>query len=100
MEAGALTTPGGRSFDDRPPSARLVDPVFRLGLRVLAALILAIIVFFFVFLIRKANPAIARFGVFGFTFGSPWDVSRAHFGAWPLVAGTLLSSAIALVIGV
>jgi phosphate ABC transporter permease protein PstC len=100
MEAGSLTAPGGRSLDERSPAARLADPVFKWGLRVLAALILALIVFFFIFLIRKAHPALAKFGIFGFTFGSPWDVSRAHFGAWPLLAGTLISSAIALVIGV
>ena len=100
MEAGTLTSTGGRSFDERSSGARLADPVFRWGLRALAALILALIVFFFLFLIRKAHPALSQFGVFGFTFGSPWDVSRAHFGAWPLLAGTLISSAIALVIGV
>src|SRR5256885_5466396 len=100
MEAGTLTSPGGRSFDERSSGARLADPVSRWGLRALAALILALIVFFFLFLIRKAPPALSQFGVFGFTFGSPWDVSRAHFGAWPLLAGTLITSAIALVIGV
>src|SRR4051812_34971006 len=99
MEAGTLTAPGGRSLDERPSSARLADPVFQWGLRVLAALILGLIAFFFYFLIKKAHPALDKFGVFGFTFGSPWDVSRAHFGAWPLLAGTLISSAIALVIG-
>src|SRR3954447_24954501 len=100
MEAGTLTATGGRSLDERSSAARLADPVFRWGLRVLAALILGLIVFFFYFLIRKAEPALSKFGVFGFSFGSPWDVSRAHFGAWPLLAGTLISSAIALVIGV
>src|SRR3954449_6215381 len=100
MEAGTLTSPGDRSFDERSSGARLADPVFRWGLRALAALILALIVFFFLFLIRKAHPALSKFGVFGFSFGSPRDVSRAHFGAWPLLAGTLITSAIALVLGV
>src|SRR3954454_14999572 len=100
MEAGTLTAPGGRSLDERASAARLADPFFRWGLRVLAALILGLIAFFFYFLIRKAEPALSKFGLLGFTFGSPWDVSRAHFGAWPLLAGTLISSAIALVIGV
>src|SRR5438270_1024496 len=101
MEAGTLIAPpDGRSLDERSSAARLGDPIFRWGLRALAALILGLIVFFFIFLIRKADPALSKFGVFGFTLGSPWDVSRAHFGAWPLLAGTLISSAIALVIGV
>src|SRR3954449_2307485 len=100
MEAGTLTSPGDRSFDERSSGARLADPVFRWGLRALAALILGLIAFFFYFLIKKAHPALSKFGVFGFSFGSPRDVSRAHFGAWPLLAGTLISSAIALVLGV
>ena len=101
MEAGALSqVAAGRSLDERSSASRMADPVFRWGLRVLAALILGLIAFFFYFLIKKAHPALDKFGVFGFTFGSPWDVSRAHFGAWPLLAGTLISSAIALVIGV
>ena len=100
MEAGTLTTPRGHSFDERSRASRLGDPIFRWGLRVLATLILAIIVFFFIFLIRKAHPALAKFGIFGFTFGSPWDVSHLHFGAWPLLAGTIITSAIALVLGV
>jgi phosphate ABC transporter permease protein PstC len=101
VEAGSLPIPtGDRSLDERSSASRLADPVFRWGLRVLAALVLALIVFFFVFLINKAQPALSKFGIFGFTFGSPWDVSRAHYGAWPLLAGTLITSAIALVIGV
>jgi ABC-type phosphate transport system permease subunit len=101
VEASSLPIQAdGRSLDERSSASRLADPIFRWGLRVLAALILGLIVFFFYFLIRKAEPALSKFGVFGFTFGSPWDVSRAHFGAWPLLAGTLISSAIALVLGV
>jgi phosphate ABC transporter permease protein PstC len=66
----------------------------------LAALILAIIAFFFVFLINKAEPAFAHQGVFSFLFTNDWNPSKEIFGAWPLVAGTLITAAIALVIGV
>jgi phosphate ABC transporter permease protein PstC len=62
--------------------------------------ILALVVFFFIFLVIKARPALSRFGVFGFTFGNNWDVAHGVYGAWPLLAGTLITSAIALVIGV
>src|SRR4051812_49593696 len=44
--------------------------------------------------------AFDRFGVFGFTFTNDWDVSRDMFGALPLLVGTLISSAVALLIGV
>jgi phosphate transport system permease protein len=38
--------------------------------------------------------------VFGFTFDNDWDVSKEIFGALPLLAGTLITSAVALLIGV
>jgi phosphate ABC transporter permease protein PstC len=98
--ATALEANRGRSLDERPRASRLADPVFRGVLTGLAALILALIVFFFIFLIAKAHPAFAKFGVFGFTFRDNWDVSRGIFEAWALVVGTLITSAIALVIGV
>ena len=95
-----ISARGDRPFGGRSPRARLADPAFRGVLTLLAALILAIIVFFFVFLIAKAHPALAKFGVFGFTFDNNWDVSRATYGALPLLTGTLITAAIALVIGV
>ena len=100
MEAGAVQATRGRPLDERPRASRLADPIFRAVLTALAGMILALIVFFFVFLISKAHPAFARFGVFGFTFRNDWPVSRNIFEAWALVVGTLITSAIALVIGV
>jgi len=100
VEAGVISARGGRPLGGRSPRARLADPAFRGVLTVLATLILAIIVFFFAFLIAKANPALSKFGVFGFTFDNNWDVSRSTFGALPLLTGTLITAAIALVIGV
>jgi phosphate ABC transporter permease protein PstC len=69
-------------------------------LTLLAALILALIVYFFVRLVGEARPAFAKEGVLGFTFTNDWDVSAEHFGAWPLVVGTLITSVLALLMGV
>ena len=44
--------------------------------------------------------AFDRFGVFGFTFTNNWDVSRDIYGALPLLVGTLITSGVALLIGV
>ena len=100
----ATTTPdvrnGGRSILERPPWARRADPAFRWTLTALAALILALIAFFFVFLINKAQPALSHQGFFSFLFTNDWNPSKQIYGAWPLVAGTIITSAIALVIGV
>jgi phosphate ABC transporter permease protein PstC len=84
----------------RPPLARLPDRILKLGLTILAALILALIVYFFIRLVDEARPAFARAGVFGFAFDNDWNPSAGHFGALPLVVGTLITSALALIIGV
>ncbi len=70
------------------------------GLTGLAALILALIVYFFVRLVGEARPAFAHAGVFGFAFDNDWNVSGEKFGALPLVVGTLITSGLALLIGV
>ena len=97
--AARITTPG-RSFDERSGAARRADRVFKYGLAVLAGLVLVLIAFFFVFLFTKARPALAHQGVFSFLFSNDWNPSKGIYGAWPLVAGTLITAAIGLVIAV
>ncbi len=91
---------GDRSVLERSPIARLPDRALRYGLTALAMLILALIVYFFIRLVGEARPAFARAGVFGFVFNNDWNVSAERFGALPLVVGTLITSGLALLIGV
>ncbi len=91
---------GERSLLERSPAARLPDRALKYGLTTLAALILALIAFFFIRLVGESHPALARFGVFGFAFNNDWNVSVDHFGALPLLVGTLVTSFLALIIGV
>src|SRR4051795_10098468 len=103
MAVEATTTSivrGGRSSLERPRRAQLPDRALRWGLTALAGGILVLIAFFFIRLIAEAQPALSKFGVIGFAFDNDWDVSKDIFGALPLVVGTLISAAIALVIGV
>ena len=93
------TTPGRSTFE-RSGAARRADPLFKAILIGLAALVLVLIAFFFFFLFTKARPALAYQGFFSFLFTNDWDPSKNIFGAWPLVAGTLITSSVALVIGV
>jgi phosphate ABC transporter permease protein PstC len=99
VEAASIPT-GGRSIVGRSPLARLPDRALKAGLTALAGLILALIVYFFIRLVGQARPAFAKEGVVGFVFGNDWNVSAEHFGALPLLVGTLITSTIALLIGV
>ncbi len=84
----------------RSSASRSLDPLLRWVLSGMAAFILLLIAFFFVRLFVEAKPAFDEFGYFGFTFGSDWNVAKNIYGALPLLTGTLITSAIALLIGV
>jgi phosphate ABC transporter permease protein PstC len=99
MEAAAHVG-GAGALLRRSPLARLPDRALRYGLTTLAALILVLIVYFFVRLFGEARPAFAASGVFGFVFGNDWNPAAEHYGALPLLVGTLLTSGLALLIGV
>jgi phosphate ABC transporter permease protein PstC len=102
MEAGALSPSvrGGRSIPERSPRARALDPLLRWFLTGLAGLILVLIAFFFIRLFIEAKPAFDKYGYIGFVFHNSWVPSQQLYGALPLVVGTLITSAIALLIGV
>jgi phosphate ABC transporter permease protein PstC len=91
---------GERSLLERSPAARLPDQALKYGLTALATLILALIVYFFIRLVGEAHPAFSKAGVLGFAFDDNWTPSTDHFGALPLVVGTLITSGLALLIGV
>src|SRR6266542_3007533 len=99
MEAGSFRAGGDRLDLERSSRSRALDPLLRWVLTGLAGLILVLIAFFFIRLFVEAKPAFDKFGYIGFVFDNDWDVSKGLFGAWPLVVGTLITSAIALVIG-
>jgi phosphate ABC transporter permease protein PstC len=98
----ATSTPtagGGRSTLERSPFSRFPDRALPWALATLAALILALIVVFFIVLIAQSGSTFSTFGL-SFVFGNDWDVSRNIFHGAPLLVGTLITSTIALVLGV
>ncbi len=99
MEASATNIGGGRSVLERSPLARLPDRALKLGLSALAAAILILLAYFFVRLIGQSSNALNTYGL-SFVFGNDWDVSRNIYHGAALVVGTLITSTIALVIGV
>jgi phosphate ABC transporter permease protein PstC len=91
---------GDRSLLERSPLARLPDRVLKYGLTALAALILVLIVYFFLRLFDEARPAFAASGVIGFVFDNNWNPAAGQFGALPLLVGTLITAGLALLMGV
>ncbi|MDQ6778483.1 MAG: phosphate ABC transporter permease subunit PstC [Actinomycetota bacterium] len=100
MEAHTPVLGGGRSALERSPLARLPDRILKWGLLGIAAAVLVLITYFFIRLIGESTLAFNRFGVFGFVFHNRWLPSRLIFGAAAMVFGTVVTSAIALIIGV
>jgi len=76
------------------------DDIFKLVSALFASSILLLIIFMVYELVKGSWLSIQTFGV-GFIFGIKWDpaISRV-FGALPLILGTIITSAIALLIGV
>jgi phosphate ABC transporter permease protein PstC len=99
VEAASIPS-GDRELLSRSPLARLPDRALKYGLTALAALILVLIVYFFIRLVNEAGPAFSHAGLFGFTFNNDWNVNAERFGALPLLLGTLITAALALLIGV
>jgi phosphate ABC transporter permease protein PstC len=100
LEAHVAIPSGGRRIARRPPLSRLPDQALKYGLTALSLGVLALLAFFFIRLYVEANAAFTNVGVINFVFGNNWDVANNVFEALPLVVGTLITSALALLIGV
>ncbi len=85
--------------DPRRKDVQLQDRLFRTLTRLFAFLVLAILVGIIVSLVYGSLPAIHKFG-FGFLVDSEWNPVTEQFGALVPIVGTLVTSFIALLIGV
>jgi phosphate ABC transporter permease protein PstC len=99
VEANATPVPGGRSALQRSPASRLPDQILKWGLTGLAALILVLLAYFFIVLIGQSSGTFHQFGL-SYVFGNDWDPSHGIYHGFALLFGTLVTSAIALIIGV
>ena len=79
--------------------ARWADALFRMILTVFGFVIVMFVAAIAMKLLVSALPAIQKFGL-SFLWTSRWDPVHGVFGALPFLYGTLVSSAIALIIGV
>ena len=78
---------------------RAQDRSFHLATLLFALLVLLILGGIVASLIEGALPAIHEFGL-GFVVSDAWNPVKEEFGAYPAIYGTLITSAIAMVIGV
>jgi phosphate transport system permease protein len=79
--------------------SKYLDVVFRNSLLACSGTILAVLGLFFYELAVRSKLSIERFGL-NFFVGSTWDPVAGDFGALPFIYGTLVSSAVALVLAV
>jgi phosphate ABC transporter permease protein PstC len=101
MEAGTQQAKmGGERRFGRSPLSRLPDRLLRYGLTAISVAILVLIAYFFVKLAIESKLVFQEEGILGFVFDNNWDVSNAIYGALPLLVGTLITSTLALIIGV
>ena len=102
MEAGAVSggsaTPGSPLH--RSLAARLPDRGLRWLLGAVATGVLVLLVFFFYTLYDESSPLLSQVGIFDFIFSDDWNPAKNDYGAWALAVGTLVTSALALLMGV
>ena len=80
-------------------STHFADKIFSNSTLVFAMIMVGILLSLVIVLAINAMPSINKFG-FSFISSSSWDAVRSIFGALPAIFGTLLSSAIGLLIAV
>ena len=94
---GTSVPPASRAGRTEVSAGSIGDRLYH-GLTTLFALCIPILLLLLAWEIAKAGwPALHRFG-FHFLTDSHWDVSNGEFGAAPAIFGTLVSSALALII--
>jgi len=81
------------------PHGTVADRVFRGATRLTAVVVFASVIGILVSLLIGAYPALQKFG-FGFLFSTEWNPVTEEFGALVAIFGTLVTSAIALLIAV
>jgi len=81
------------------PFASMGDDLFKYAVTAVAFFTLALVWFLVLMMIFEAGDSISEFGG-GFLIGDVWDPNRQIYGALPFVFGTLLTSAMAILIGV
>ena len=95
-----MTLPASSAAPQRRPSIQgsvVADRIYRAAILFFALCIPVLLLLIFLEVGAAGWPALRRFGI-GFLTSSTWDPVQGQFGAAPAIAGTLLTSVIALII--
>lgn len=84
--------------DTASARANLPDRIWALGLTALGLAVLVVAGLIVAQLVRIGTPAVKHTGVAAFVSNSVWDVTRDVFGALPFIYGTLVTSAVGLLL--
>ncbi len=90
---------GTRKGPQTPAASSLGDALFRFGSAAAGVAVLVVLGLIVLVLIVDAGPSIQTFG-FGFLGRGTWNPNTNQFGALPFIFGTLVTSGIALLLGV
>ncbi|AFY82401.1 phosphate ABC transporter permease subunit PstC [Oscillatoria acuminata] len=88
-----------RAIQPRQQQERVMDSGFFWITRIFAFAIAGILVWIAIQVAIEAIPAIQAFG-FNFVTSSSWNPVRDEYGVWPMIYGTLVSSALGLLFAV
>lgn len=87
------------TFHPRSSTEKSLDRGFIWLTRILALAVAALLLFIAVVVAIRAMPAIQKYGV-GFVTSSAWNPVKDEYGALPMIYGTIVSAAIALLLAV
>ena len=95
----SLVTETQDQIQPRSRWSRTIDKGFIWLTRIFALGVAAILIWIAIEVATEASPASQKFGV-GFLFTQTWNPVKQEYGALPMIYGTVVSSALALLIAV
>ena len=95
-----MTTPGTGAAALRARRTIGGDTLYRGALTVISALVVVLLGLMILDTVADSLPAWSRFGILDFITGQRWAPSFVVYGALPFIYGTVLTSAIALLVAV
>ncbi|AFZ16934.1 phosphate ABC transporter permease subunit PstC [Allocoleopsis franciscana] len=97
MATQAQNSPAG--IQPRSSTEKTLDQAFVWLTRILALAVAGVLIYVAVVVGIRAMPAIAKYGL-GFLFSSDWNPVNETYGALPMIYGTIVSAALALLFAV